>query len=122
VNPLLALAFALLGLTVVLLLGGALWIVRSLGERERLSDARALSTPTAPRARARAPRSARAFAPEPLVLSGVVEGPGESYAVINDRVFRLGEDLGPWTLWRIGEGSATLRRATGDEIVLRVQP
>lgn len=57
---------------------------------------------------------------EAFVLSGVVEGLGEPYAVINGVIVGVGEQLGDATVQEIGHGSVKLRRSNGTETVLRV--
>jgi len=56
----------------------------------------------------------------PFVLSGVVEGLGQPYAVINGEIISVGERVGDATLVEIAEGSVRLRLPDGGEIVLRV--
>ncbi|MDP3767804.1 MAG: hypothetical protein Q8S13_07300 [Dehalococcoidia bacterium] len=57
---------------------------------------------------------------EPLLLSGVVEGMGEAYAVINGVIVGLGERVGDYTLVSVANGAATVRAADGSDTVLRV--
>lgn len=56
----------------------------------------------------------------PFVLSGVVEGLGQPYAVINGEIVGVGERVGDATLVEIAQGSVRLRLSDGREIVLRV--
>lgn len=56
----------------------------------------------------------------PFVLSGVVEGLGQPYAVINGEIVSVGERVGDATLVAIAEGSVRLRLPDEREIVLRV--
>lgn len=55
-----------------------------------------------------------------FVLSGVVEGFGKSYAVINGEIVRVGEQVGDATLVEIAQGSVRLQLSDGREIVLRM--
>jgi hypothetical protein len=64
---------------------------------------------------------AAAAAPkEGLVLSGVVLGGGEPYAVINGVIVALGEQIEGATLERVEEGAAILRGRKGETMTLRV--
>ena len=56
----------------------------------------------------------------PFVLSGVVEGLGQPYAVINGEIISVGEQVGNATLVEIAEGNVRLRLPDGDEVALRV--
>jgi hypothetical protein len=55
-----------------------------------------------------------------VVISGIVEGEGQSYAVINGAIVAVGERIGEFTLEEIANGAARLRRTDGSEVVLRV--
>ena len=91
--PLTAVAVAVLMLTVALVVGGAFWMGRTLATQPRAQATPtpatpALSQPAAPAAGTPQPDRPRMAETkkEPrasLVLSGLVEGQGESYAVIN---------------------------------------
>ena len=54
------------------------------------------------------------------LLSGVVEGLGEPYAVINGMIVGVGEQVGGSTVLDIRHGTVKLRRANGSETLLRV--
>ncbi len=54
------------------------------------------------------------------VLSGVVEGVGKPYAVINGTILAVGETLGDATLVEIANGAARLRHADGTESDLQI--
>ena len=56
----------------------------------------------------------------PLILSGVVEGLGTPYAVINGMVRGIGETIEGSTLIAIANGAVRVRRADGAEVVLHV--
>ena len=125
---LIALVAAVLILTIALLVGGAWWIGRTLNAGSRpvvpARDAD-LQQPT-PSAQEPSPVPAtnlQAAIPIPessLVISGVVEGEGEPYAVINGTIVAVGERIGAFTLEEITNGAARLRRADGSETILRV--
>ncbi len=136
-TALVVVAWAVLILTAVLLIGGTLWMKRSLGVRQPSQNAGAVTAPVSPAAATRsetaegppAPESAKApsaaalppaGSPDGLVLAGTVEGIGKPYAVINGTIVSEGEPVGDWTLLEISKGSVKLRRADGKETVLRV--
>ena len=54
-----------------------------------------------------------------FVLSGVVEGAGEPYAVINGTILGVGEKIADATLIEISDGAVRLRQADGRDTVLR---
>jgi hypothetical protein len=134
VNPMLAVALTVMALTALVIGGGMFWMRRAVGA----------GAATAPAETSPAAQAERRIAPEPAVevegpkaqppiampwgktpaeefaLSGVLEGPGESYAVINDLIVGVGERVGNATLVKIANGAVTLRRENGSEIVLRV--
>ena len=56
----------------------------------------------------------------PLILSGVVEGPGEHYALINGAVVAVGEHIEGFTLIEAAQGTARLRRPDGSQMLLHV--
>ncbi len=55
-----------------------------------------------------------------LTLSGIVEGLGEPYAVINGMIVGIGDQVKNVTLVAIEHGKAKLRQADGSEIILHV--
>lgn len=69
-----------------------------------------------------APEKAAAVSPPEAsyTISGIVEGVGESYAVINGAISAVGDRLADYTIVEIKKGSARLRRDDGSEITLRV--
>jgi hypothetical protein len=123
---LIALVAAVLLLTIALLVGGAWWIGRTAETRQttlRHQTAPSLALSRAPRTPDPRARRLPAATPAPedsLVLSGVVEGEGEPYAVINGAIVTVGERIGEFTLEEIANGAARLQRADGSEAVLRV--
>ena len=128
-------ATAVIGLAAVLIMGGAMWMSRRL-------HGMAVSPPPpfpAPSVEANKPAGPQTTTPtEPIigpvtpsravipseqdgfVLTGVIEGAGEPYAVINGAVVAVGERIGAATLLEITNGSVTLRRTDGSKLVLRV--
>ena len=59
-------------------------------------------------------------AQNPLILSGVVEGLGQHYALINGAIVAVGEQIGGFTLLEATQGAARLRGADGSELRLHV--
>lgn len=55
-----------------------------------------------------------------FVISGLVVGGGEPYAVINGAIVAVGDQIGDFTLVEITNGAARLRRTDGSEVALRV--
>ena len=114
---------AILGLTAVLIFGGAIWMWRTLNGKTRVESAREETTPdtTVPReGSAPAALAASTDSPPEFSLTGIVEGSGEPYAVINGSIVAEGEAVGTATLLEIGEGTVKLRLANRKEAVLRV--
>jgi hypothetical protein len=128
-------------MTVVLLVGGAWWLGRMANHPMPQPSVVVLpppqmsppAAPSAPRASdERIPRASlpggkprrRAFAsrqPPALLLSGVVEGTGEPYAMINGVIVGVGDQVGGFRLVAIADGTARLLRLDGgEELVLRV--
>jgi len=113
----------ILGLTAALIAGGAIWMWRTLNT----GNAPLVSPLAAPAASGfpatNAPPEPPAAAPEArpeFHLTGIVEGLGEPYAVINGSIVAVGETVGQAVLLDIGEGTVKLRLADGKETVLRV--
>lgn len=142
---LMGMSLAALILTVALLIGGTLWIGQTLDALRASRSVRAsrlaanapvaASEPlngltgrrntTSKRAGyAQLTQASQSKGPDearlPLLLSGVVEGRGEPYAVLNGMIIGIGDRVGDTTLIEIADGSVTLRHENGDEIVLRV--
>ena len=128
VNPLLAVSFSVLALTAVIVIGGAFWI----GHRVVMQPTQVVISEPPDRPKPSERRAApvvQPVAPTPetpavpgngLTLSGIVEGMGESYAVINGLIVGVGEQVGGATLLEIASGTVRLRRADGSEVVLNV--
>ena len=135
VSPLTLVTLAVLGLTAALLLGGAVWMWNSFGNRRSVTasptTSEAVPEPSSdesPQAGSRqepadAPRSAKvpAGSHPDFRLTGIVEGLGEPYAVINGSIVAEGETIGGATLLTIAEGTVTLRLADGKDTLLRVE-
>ncbi len=138
---------AVLALTIVLVIGGAFWLGRALGPgmQQAAATSSTATAPTvapapAPPAQAPARTAEAALTPiadtpllalpwkahhplraeEELHLSGVVEGMGEAYAVINGVIVGPGERVGDYTLVKVANGTATVRARDGSDTVLRV--
>ena len=142
VNPLLAVAVAVLTLTAVVVIGGAFWMGRTMARTESANVTTAelteLTSPAPPRPAAPFPKpgpfkeipvlsipwvkNPPASLSDDFVLSGVIEGGGEPYAVINGMIYGVGERIGKATVAEISNGSVTLLLANGKEAVLRVSP
>jgi hypothetical protein len=120
--PLNVVALAILVLTVGLIIGGAYWMGRSFRSGAAVRQATIHPAASAERAEspARKPAKRQAPAGKAIVLSGVVEGSGEPYAVINGEIYAVGERIGDATLGTISNGAVTLRHDNGRETVLRV--
>mgnify|MGYP001593629177 CR=1 FL=1 len=134
-NALVAVAVAVLGLTIVLIVGGAFWMGRILsGQRSAVADTPSgdatieaspeaappppLADPAAPALDFGALVRGRRAAPE-FALSGIVVGGGEPYAVINGNIVSVGDLVEGLRLIQISEDSVTLRDVNGNDRVLR---
>ncbi|MBI3331119.1 MAG: hypothetical protein HYZ96_03295 [Candidatus Omnitrophica bacterium] len=131
----LAVALALCVLSAVLVIGGAFWMGQVVGRPTPAAPEPKPLTPAGP-----APTAAPFPKPAPLqeiprlsipgvkkaspqeqyVLSGVVEGDGEPYAVINGMIFGVGERVGNATVMEIANGAVKLLQSNGKELILRV--
>jgi len=118
-------ALAILAVTAGLLIGGVLWLGRTIARRPAAASGQeaqpaqtAVGTP-APSAQKPA-RSDKAFGSNEFVLSGVVLGLGDPYAVINGKIAGVGERIGGATLLAIASDSVTLRLANGKEQIVKV--
>lgn len=108
-------AALVMGVTAVLLVSGLFWLQRTWSTQPAVQPAPSASLLPAPDLAAPAGESS-----EHLILSGIVEGAGNPYAVINGTVVGVGESIADATLLSVQDGAATLRRANGTETVLRV--
>ena len=136
VNPLIAVTLAVVALTVVCVIGGAFWMGRTIAKTEPLATAIAKEGAAEPKispavspspAQAseakKPPATAISHAKPPqgnLVLTGVVEGEGGSFAVINGMIIGVGEQAGDATLEEIVKGRVKLRHANGTETILQL--
>ena len=113
---------AILGLTAALIFGGAIWMWRTLNTGNTPVASPMISGGGgSPATEAQPERSAAATEAGPeFNLTGIVEGLGEPYAVINGSIVAEGERVGNATLLDIGEGTVKLRLANGKDTVLRV--
>lgn len=98
-------AIAVAMLSVGLAVGALFWITRI------------HSQPTAAPAPAPVMSSSRL---DGLIVTGVVEGLGAPYAVINGAIVAVGERIREYTLLEITNGIVRLRRPDGEEVALRV--
>jgi hypothetical protein len=113
-----ATAWAVIGMTLVLLIGGSFWMGRLLTEQRQRISAQAATPSAAPPA---PPVPQRQEEERPLfTLTGIVAGGGAPYAVINEAILSVGDRIGPATLTQIAKGAATLRLDDGRELTLRV--
>ena len=113
---------AILGLTAALIFGGAIWMWRTMNGNARVESAMMAPDTASPRTQPAStiPSVVSTNSPYEFNLTGIVEGSGEPYAVINGSIVAAGETVGTATLVNIGQGTVTLRLANGKETVLRV--
>ena len=121
-NTLAIFAMTVLGLTAILLIGGMVWMfghgtVNRPGVAEPPSPA-AVDHEASPTSKPAAAVVADAHGE--LILSGVVEGLGEPYAVINGMIVGAGDRIANATLLEITSGVVKIRRDDGKELTLRV--
>lgn len=141
VNPMAAVGLLVLATGILLVAGTLIWVSRSMHARPEQTTGRSDGaaspvlelTPPPPPAlpdpiAMSQPKDTSGFPwvhvrplkAKEFVLSGIVEG-GEPYAVINDLIVGVGEAVGGATLAGIQNGAVTLRRSSGQEIVLRIE-
>ena len=118
---------AAIALAAALSLGIGFWLER--GGRKpavRLAERSAPETVVSqPAPRSAPPMPTRPTASgggETLVLSGIAEGSGEPYAVINGQVVSIGGLVGDSTLLEIAGGAVRMRRPDGTDVVLHLPP
>ena len=117
-NALVAVAVTVILLAAVLVIWGSFWLGHTLGGTRpgiAVGPLQPAPVPSPEPATTPAPREN-----DQLILTGVVEGIGEPYAVINGKILAVGEQIGGATLLEIADGTVKLRRADGGETVLRV--
>ena len=124
---------AVLALTAALIFGGAVWMwhtfngnrgmaqgpARHVSATGRAADASSSDSATVETATVPAEPASTQLVPE-FNVTGVVEGLGDPYAMINGSIVSVGETIGRATLTGISEGTVTLRLADGKETVVRV--
>ena len=128
-NSLAIVAMTVLGLAALLLIGGMAWmLVRNTAQPFVIAQpsSSVSSTLQAPAEDAPlAPSVSRSLtasgnAQGNLVLSGVVEGLGEPYVVINGMIVGVGDRIADAVVVAIQHGAVTLRRSDGSVTTLRV--
>ena len=120
-------------LSAALLIGGGLWLGRNWHGAKSVAPAAApapapVVVPPEPAAPAPAPPIVEFEPAEPpppppetkLSLTGLAEGPGASYAMINGSIVEIGDQVAEFTLIEISKGSVRLRKRDGSETILRV--
>lgn len=133
-SHMIAVAVAVLCLTVVLLVGGTLWLRQTLSALPTAPDAQVVPATLPPvpipvQAPAPVQKSVLVQKPAPpipsqptptYVLTGVVQGRGQPYAVINGQIVAIGEMVGAARLLQITDAAVRLRTAEGEEFELYV--
>ena len=130
-NALLGATAAIMALTAVFIAAGAFWMVRTLNPTPPPLSPVAAAPPAPPapipavaEPPPPAPVAAAASEPapepsvpvkEPLMLTGIVEGEGEPYAVINGTVVGVGDRINGATLLNISSRTVRVREADGSE-------
>ena len=116
---------AILIVSAVLVISASLWLKRAAQIQRTQHELRA--SPPAPVV-PRQPEASKASAssetarakPKPaFVLTGIVEGRGEPYAIINGAIVRIGEQVQDATLRDITHGVVTLEHPDGTRTTLR---
>ena len=122
-RPLNVVAVAILGLTGALLVGGIVWFGKTRSGTPPASEAVSASSAATQGRSAAAKKSAwpgGSAADQELILSGIVVGIGEPYAVINGEIFAQGDRIGNATLLEIASDTVTVRLPNGKDTVLRI--
>lgn len=137
---LIAVAVAVLCLTVVLLVGGTLWLRQTFSAPPTAPAVQVVPATLPPATipvqvaapvRVPAPVQESALVQKPAppipaqptptyVLTGVVQGRGQPYAVINGQIVAVGELVGTARLLQITDAAVRLRTAEGEEFELHV--
>ena len=117
----------ILVLTAALIGGGIFWMIRVRGASPpptallTSSPESAVTSTPANAQRAVLPETKRPKSlPEPFVLTGIVEGAGKPYAVINGAILGVGEQINGATLLSIADGAVTMRLLNGKELQLHL--
>ena len=128
-----ALTISVFVLTLVLMFGGLVWIRSSISRQETTLANQSASIkaelPAPPTAHPAISTvisdthhsAAQHSQTQNPVLSGVVEGLGEPYAVIDGMIVGVGEHVNGATLAEITNGTVTLRRSDGSVLTLSVR-
>ena len=119
---------AVLALTAMVVAGRAFWMKQTLAQRLPDEPARTATSSTFSPATAeptaapqpRKPATAQRDTEDAFTLTGIVEGLGKPYAVINGAIVGVGDTIGEATLLEIADGSVKLQRADGSETTLSV--
>ena len=142
-NAFVAVTVAVIALTAAFIAGSVFWMDRTLGQHRTAPPVPALPQPAPPPDPVPTPQSTMSALPEPppaspapseptpapspipapapkeeVVLTGIVEGSGQPYAVINGSIVGVGEQIQGLTLLKIGRGAVTGRRDDGSETTL----
>lgn len=132
--PLTMVTLAILALTAALIFGGAVWMWQALNghlratpesanpvsTEEMAADPSSSISSTADSEAQSAHSTSKELVPE-FNVTGIVEGLGDPYAMINGSIVAVGGTIGRATLTGISEGTVTLQLADGKETVVRVQ-
>ena len=109
--------FAVIAMAVCFIGGGVWWMGRT-------GSAPSLQTKgmggSAVKPSATTPSALPPVSQSRFILSGIVEGLGEPYAVINGMILTVGDQIADATLLEINKGMVRLRLGDGSETTLRV--
>lgn len=140
-NALIIVTVASLTLTVILVVGVSFWLGHTLGDRAPTSPTTPLLTTTSttpnpksinsppqinklmPKALSpiqSSPIAAQVAPQTELIMTGVVVGAGEPFAMINDKIVSVGEVVGGMTVIEIQAGSVLLENGSGETKYIRV--
>jgi hypothetical protein len=119
------LTLAILIFSTVLVISASLWLkhVAQMQQTQRKLPSSRPAPATHPQPVVPAPPTSEAVppaSPNPgFVLTGIVEGRGEPYAIINGAIVRVGEQVQDTTLREIAHSSVTLQHPDGTLTTLR---
>ena len=140
-NALVAVTVAVIALTAAFIAGSVFWMDRTLGQHNPVPIAPAPPPPALdpvpvpqatmselpeppPAPPEPTPASSQAQAPAPkdeVILTGIVEGSGQPYAMINGSIVGVGEQIQGLTLLEIANGTVKVRRDDGSETTLSLR-
>ena len=107
-----AVGLSVSALVIVLVLTGTFWMGRTVGHTR-------IDTP--PLTEKSAETTTRHPAPDnPFIVTGIVRGLGEPYAMINGQILAIGDQIGDATLTGIAQGQVTMQDARGKNTVVVV--